>query len=148
MFTPDQQVEIAAGPERGMGVERFGEDEALERDHGDVPAPEGFEEPPELAAQGEMAGRALDEMMLQPLADGGRQAFRRCALPGKAERGRERLAFGRLDDSIPVERITGNGRLVAGAGAETNEEAAGLRPPRVRSPQRASREPPPTHEDL
>src|SRR5207244_6163966 len=99
MFAPDQQVEIAAGPERGMGVERFGEDETLERDHGDVPAPEGLEKPPKLAAQGEMAGRAFDEMTPESLADGARQAFRRCALPGKAERGRQRLALGRLDRS-------------------------------------------------
>src|SRR5207249_11015128 len=80
MFAPDQQVEIAAGPERGMGIERFGEDGTLERDHGDVLAPEGLEKPPKLGAQGEMTGRAFDEVTPQPLADNGRHAFRRCAL--------------------------------------------------------------------
>src|SRR3989475_5751398 len=67
MCAPDQQVEIGAGPERGMGVERFGEDGTLERDHGDVPAPKGLEKPPKLAAQGEMAGRAFDEVTPQRL---------------------------------------------------------------------------------
>ena len=50
MFAPDQQVEIAAGPERGTGVEHFGENGTLERNHGDVLSLEGFEQPPKLAA--------------------------------------------------------------------------------------------------
>ena len=58
----DQQIEIGAGTECRMGVDGFGEGRPLERDHRDALPLEGLEESPELAAEDQLAGGAVDEV--------------------------------------------------------------------------------------
>src|SRR5207249_9998786 len=64
-----EQVEITARTDHRIRVEGFGQRGTLERDHGDVLSLEGLEQPPKLAAQGEVAGRAFDEMTPQALTE-------------------------------------------------------------------------------
>ncbi len=85
----DQQIEITAGTERRMAVQRFCQHRTLERDHGNPLALELLEKMPELAAHDHVTRGRLGKIALKPLPHGGRHVRRRIALAGEREGGTE-----------------------------------------------------------
>ena len=131
----DQQVEISVRTERGVDVERLGQDGTLEGDHGNVLALEGLEQPRQLPAQDEMTRGAVGKLAAHALPHGERHPRRRAAPPGKSERGGQSFGLGRLEQQAPIDRVVGNERPVAPReAAQTIDDPASLGAHRVVTP--------------
>src|SRR6058998_2186618 len=70
MLASDQQIEVGAGTECRIGVERFGERRPFERDHRDSLALEALEELAQLAAEDKLARDTVNKPPFELLPDG------------------------------------------------------------------------------
>jgi hypothetical protein len=129
---PDQQIEIGAGPQRRIRVERLGERRPFERDHRNVRAVEALEKSRQLAAQQQMPRGAVDEPLMDARSHRGRQPPSPIRLAREPEGRAHAFRGSQLKQPVPVERFArGCRRATSWEGAEALDDPARLGGQRV-----------------